>query len=351
MQDLVTHVKSYANNLFSALILVLVLLNPIQLHANDTTARVGAGGLTLLKSENIRVLEEVLEISTSKIKVSYRFLNESDHDIQTTVAFPLPDYEYDPDSVEFKQLRAYRKFKDFKNWTNGKLVPVKRDQKALIGKTDITHKLRNIGLTDDQIFETFGESTDEGTTNFTIDQENKISELFSQISKKENDTTWKVSETIYWEQIFPKGKEIEVVHEYTPNQGNAPNYMPDLYSDKTKLLHPIPKIGKNPKEACLENGTFQDVQRKIKSILNKTPYAGILVYLYDVEYILGTGRNWKGPIGSFTLRIKKDFPKQMISLCSPEKPKQINPTSLEYKLKDYTPQDKLVVYFITVDKY
>src|ERR1039457_5934174 len=136
------------------IIFVLILFSPIQAVANDTSARVGTGGITLLKSENIRMLEEVLEISMNKIKVRYRFLNESDQDIKTTVAFPLPDYEYEQDYVDLKELRAYKKFKDFKNWTNGKPVAVKRKQRALFGKTDITDKLRQIGLTDNQIFET-----------------------------------------------------------------------------------------------------------------------------------------------------------------------------------------------------
>lgn len=345
------------NKLLLVLISVLILLSPIQLHANDTTARVGAGGITLLKTENIRMLQEILELSSEKITVRYRFLNESDHDIQTTVAFPIPDYEYDPDTIDSIQSRAYSKFYNFKNWTDGKLVDVKRERKALIGTTDITEGLRNIGLTDNQIFETFGEQTSDGATAITSKQRDKVSELLFGISvENQDDPFWKVSETIYWEQTFPKGKEIEVMHEYIPNRGNAPNYISS--SSRKEFAQPIPKAfslsnkdAKSPKEACINKETIRAIQHKVNKILTKSPKSLVGVNLYDVEYILGTGRNWKGPIGNFILRIKKETPDQLVSLCFPGKPKQINPTTLEYMQTNYTPQDRLVVYFISVWKY
>lgn len=357
MQNRVTTFKSYSIHLFIVLISALALLNPIQLHANDTTARVSAGGITLLKTENIRMLQETLQISSEKITAHYRFLNESDHDIQTTVAFPLPDYEYDPDIVDFEESRAYSKFYNFKNWTDGKPVEVKRERKALFGTIDITDRLRNIGLTESQIFETFGESTSDGATVLTSNQRDKVSDLMFEISSGDFDYSfWKVSETIYWEQTFPKGKEIEVMHEYIPNRGNAPNYISS--SSRKEFAQPIPKAfslsnkdAKSPKEACINKETIRAIQHKVNKILTNSPKSLVGVNLYDVEYILGTGRNWKGPIGNFILRIKKESPDQLVSLCFPGKPKQINPTTLEYMQTNYTPQDRLVVYFISVWKY
>jgi hypothetical protein len=350
------HFTQKMNNVKTALnfvIIALVLSTTTQSSANDTTARIGAGGIILLKNESIRMLEEALEISTNKITVRYRFLNESDHDIRTTVAFPLPDYEYDPDTVELMKLRAYRKFSSFRNWVNGKPVSVKHIQKALIGTTDVTDKLRSIGLTDKQIFETFGESGANGAV-LTTNQRKRIAALFSNIpSGNKEYSSWKVSETIYWEQTFPKGKEIEALHEYIPNRGNATNYINRI--DQKEFLHPVPRAfslskesGRDPKEACVDKGTIQTVQRRIKNILSKSPDSQVGVHLFDVEYILGTGRNWNGPIGNFVLRIKKESPDQLVSLCFPGKSKKINPTTIEYIHKDYIPQNRLVIYFVTI---
>lgn len=336
------------------LLIAVLLLLPLNLSfANDSTARIGAGGMTLLKNENIRMIQEVLEISTQKIRVRYRFINESDQDIKTTVAFPLPDYEWNPVTVEFKELIAANKFSSFKNWANGKPVATKRTRKAHISGTDVTNQLRKIGLTDKQVFETFGDGIS-GDKELTDKQAKAVLDLYRQITGKTSKTAhiWKVSETIHWELSFPKGKEIEVVHEYKPNTGLAPNY---LSSTKQKeFSNPIPKAitasgqAKDPNEACLDAAAVRTVQRKINAVLKKSPDSTVGIQLQDVEYILGTGRNWKGPTGNFTLKIIKDSPDQVVSLCFPGKAKQINSKSIEFSQENYTPQDKLTVYFVSV---
>ncbi len=68
----------------------------------------------------------------------------------------------------------------------------------------------------------------------------------------------------------------------------------------------------------------------------------------NVEYILGTGRNWKGPIGTFTLRIEKETPDEIISLCFSGKPKKISPTVYEFYKRDFVPPYRLVVFFYGV---
>ena len=75
------------------LIIAAIVLQTAGAFANDSPAtRLGAGGLTFTKSEDIRMLEEVIEISTKLIRVKFRFLNESDKDIHTMVAFPGPSF-------------------------------------------------------------------------------------------------------------------------------------------------------------------------------------------------------------------------------------------------------------------
>lgn len=73
------------------------------------------------------------------------------------------------------------------------------------------------------------------------------------------------------------------------------------------------------------------------------------VVLEQVAYILGTARNWKGPIAEFTLRIKKQKPSDFVSLCFPGKPVKISQTVYEFHQTDFVPPDTLVVYFYTID--
>jgi hypothetical protein len=72
--------------------------------------------------------------------------------------------------------------------------------------------------------------------------------------------------------------------------------------------------------------------------------------LNRVEYILGTDHNWKCPIGEFKLRLKKETPEEIVSVCFPGQPEKPSPTIYEFTEKNFVPGDRLVVYFYHVDK-
>ncbi len=305
-------------------------------YANDSLARVGAGGLTLLKTDNIQMVQEILEISPTKIRVHYRFLNESKQDIKTIVAFPMPPYGFNPG---FSAGRENEKpLEDFHVWVDGKELETKTDRVATsFDGIDITDNLRKIGLSDEQIFETFGDcdvndKTMEIKCGLSEHQEAAIAKL---INERRGENRWKVAETAYWEQAFPAGKEIEVVHEYKPFVGMRYSYY-DIPSEKGV-------------DVCMDSKTLKAIANKHdkshNEIEGKDP-----ISLGEVEYILGTGRNWKGPIGNFKLIIKKELPGDIVSLCFPGKPLKASPTTIEFSQVNYIPQDKLIVFFYSFDK-
>ncbi len=86
--------KKKQANIFSMLVLfvsVWAVSIPIsRAVADDSMARVAAGGITFVESKDIRMLKEILQISTKEIRVRFTFLNESAKDIYATVAFPMP---------------------------------------------------------------------------------------------------------------------------------------------------------------------------------------------------------------------------------------------------------------------
>ena len=62
------------------------------LRADDGAASIAAGGVILMKREpRIVMAKEVLAISPDRILVDYDFRNDSDEDITTEVAFPIPE--------------------------------------------------------------------------------------------------------------------------------------------------------------------------------------------------------------------------------------------------------------------
>jgi hypothetical protein len=317
--------------------------------ANDSFGRLGAGGITFVKTQDVRILEEVLTISTDLIRVKYRFLNESDRDIRTTIAFPLPlrgihsGVRYYGGAIESsEQIR-----RSFSVRVNGISVETRYDRKAIIGDTDITAQLRQIGLTDEQIFETFAgcEVDSKGliTWDLPFSQQVKITKLLGELTK--GDSPWKVSETIYWEQLFPAKKELVVEHTYTPMPGGRYDVP---YQEGFGYVSPADYLTIYMEDPCLNDTTRRNVANRLRYYVDRG-VGWLTVYDADVEYILGTGRNWKGPIGLFKLRIKKKPRNQFISHCFPGKPREINPTTYEFVRKDYTPPDRLIVNFYTVE--
>lgn len=315
----------------------MALLISVSANANDSIARVGAGGITFLKSEDIRMAQEVLEISTKSIRVKYRFQNDSDKDIQATVAFPMPPYRWN--AGESASDINIKPFRPFATQVNGHSVATKIAKRAMIKGEDVTSLLYKIGLTDQQIFETFAHCPDDGSEKkFELCGISKNQET---LIKKLGD--WDVSETALWEQVFPANKKINVLHEYTPLVGESYGipYQKGFGNVSDILVKP------ENSEACVDDGVQSAIQRRVKSLADYGAKE-VWVWLKEVEYILGTGRNWKGPIADFKLRIKKDSPDQFISLCFPGKPRRIGETVFEFSQKNFIPQDKLIIYFYNV---
>ncbi|MDO8699602.1 MAG: DUF4424 family protein [Rhodoferax sp.] len=317
--------------------------------ANDSLARIGAGGVVLLKSQNIQMTQEILEISTQDIRVRYQFRNGSAKDIKATVAFPLPPFGWNAgQSMVDGNVRPMRGFKLI---VDGKEVPTKMVRKAVFNNLDVTDKLRKIGLSDTQILETFGDCDVERGCGLTDRQKRQISRIFGKGHANSEWPNWKVDETVYWEQVFPAGRTIEVRHEYKPFAGltyGAPYQNHHAVDGNIPWAATSESRSDSNKEACLDDGAENAITRRIDAEVRKNA-SWVNVTLHDVEYILGTARNWKGPILDFRLRLIKDSPDQIISLCFPGKPNKLSPTILEFSHANFVPQDKLIVHFYTVE--
>lgn len=304
-----------------------VLFSATGAQCDDSIARFGAGGIEFLQSQEIRMLEEVLEISTKLIRVTFRFVNESDKDIHTTVAFPLPLYNRLWES-HARPDEPKRAMANFKVLVNGRLVATDLVRRAVTSDGDITDRLRKLGLTDKEIF-------------FDVTSSDANKRILSE--KLTEPYWWKISQTVLWEMSFPAGRETLIEHSYQPAVGYS-------YSVPTGDFNPdldIPRVRSDKDNACLEDATARALEKRIKEEVAKSAKE-VFVTLQDVEYILSTGRNWKGPIGSFTLRLVKERPDQFVSVCFPGKPKKVGPTVYEFHQEDFVPPDKLVVYFYTL---
>ena len=318
--------------------------------ANDTTARVAAGGIEPLKSADVRMLQETLTISRKLVTVRYRFLNESDRDVHATIAFPMPAYGWWSGESEIDSHSV--PMDSFEVKVDGAVVPTRSVRRALVRGRDVTRELRALGLSDEQLFVNFGRASSayRGSADLRPGLEKRVRKVIGGTTMDR----WQVEETRLWEQTFPAHREIVVEHRYAPFVGriyDAPYQKGHAVDESSPELAPSSLAGAaehSPAEACVDDELRVAMQRKAAR-LAAGGAASVWRNLEDVEYILGTGRNWKGPIADFTLRIEKDKPGDIVSLCFPGQPKRVSPTVLEFHQVDLVPQDRLVVYFYSIE--
>ena len=317
--------------------------------ANDTTARVAAGGIEPLKSADVRMLQETLTISQKLVTVRYRFLNESDRDIHATIAFPMPAYGFWNGESEIDSHSV--PMNSFEVKVDGVVVPTRSVRRALVRGRDVTRELRALGLSDEQLFVNFGRASDayRDAEDLPPAQERRVRKVIGGTAMDR----WQVEETRLWEQTFPAHREIVVEHRYEPFVGriyDVPYQRGHGVDGSSPVLAPSSTQGPDhsPDEACVDADLRAAMQRKA-SRLASGGAPSVWRNLDDVEYILGTGRNWKGPIADFTLRIEKARPEDIVSLCFPGQPKRVSPTVLEFHQVDLVPQDRLVVYFYSIE--
>ena len=119
--------------------------------ADDSMATLGAGGLALEKTDKIALVSEDLYLSPTAVKVSYRFRNLTNADVETIVAFPMPDVTGSVfETVEMPDP-ARDNFLRFVTRVDGKPVDSQVEQRAFLtaeGKPDveITERLKSLGV-------------------------------------------------------------------------------------------------------------------------------------------------------------------------------------------------------------
>jgi hypothetical protein len=144
--------------------LLAVLLCTPAAWANDSDAVIEGGRVVLRKSANVVMEDEDLWIAPGEVKVAYRFVNRSDKDVDTHVAFPIAvDRDEDPDegAASGPSADLAASF-GFKLWVDGAARPVKAEVKP---------------------------------------------------SAKRNEVLF------HWPQTFPAGRPVAVKHVYTPRGG------------------------------------------------------------------------------------------------------------------------------------
>lgn len=318
-------------NLVSALLAGAALCFSGTAIADDSSATLGMGGVQLTQSADIRMAAEDLSISTTKVRVRFEFANDSSRDIDTAVAFVLPDI----DTSEFTELALGTTTNDpvnfvgFQITADGKKVPFQVEQRAIYKGHDVTALVKAAGMPVNIVI---AGSWDKLKTLTPANR--KMLEAKDLIDSKSGDGDhphWTVQTRFYWNQKFPAGKTVVFEQSYQPVTGEA-FFMTD------QLAPPAAGDFSYAKNYCFDAPTRGEIEKQLAiAKKNSTQESGAMLYALTTDYILVTGNNWKGPIGHFHMTLDKGKPENALSLCWDGELKKTGATTFEATRENFAP--------------
>ena len=371
------------NSVRCAVVGLMLALLPLPLAANDSDASVALGGVQLTREPRISMESERLTISLSKITVEYEFLNESNQDITTEVAFPIPPCE------DTERAGGIRAFDDFRLWVDGKEHKYEVEAKAFLVKyddqgnkvgnqNDVSATLRayNIDIPTLGHYFSNGKYSTEKVGKDTVDRVPDFERLSPTIKKKLSDLglvdaeygssspEWEVRKTYYWKQTFPAHKILRVRHEYTPGFGFELMGLSSLnLASRKKQLDEEKKSGGYSqtltdaallKDSCLD----PSLQRRIFArgiAAQKADPDFSYIESFWVDYILTTANSWKTPIKKFELVVERGQDQHWYgpnwdyaSFCWDGPVTRVGPHRFVATATDFVPKKELKVLFLTM---
>jgi len=316
------------------------LLVPCITLANDGSAEAtAAGGIQLVREARISMEKERLAISKDLITVEYEFLNTTNQDITTEVAFPVPEYD-----IHSMFTAGPSDLEGWHVWVEGKELKYQTETKALLDGIDFTGLLRSMSID----IASFGQ--------WDTDVNGKVSGEISRLAKHQQEELmragllnddlplWSVRKTYHWQQLFPAQKALHVKHEYKPQLG-----LEHLDEDslRQKKAEDFVKLA----DVCVDPPVRKAL---IAAVPNDNGFAEGYVEGEWVDYILTTANTWKTPIKIFELSIERPKPKghehYLVSLCWEGKIEKRGIDTFVARVTNFTPKHELRVMFFQIGK-
>ena len=323
---------------FLTALCALVSLIALPAHANDSEAETSLGGLTLKQSKHISMDSEDLFISKEQVRVKYRFTNHSDKDVTTLISFPLPTFPRDEEEVWFFMDPPDFSMMPFETKIDGKLAPLTRVTRAMLGERDITERVKALGWPVNR----FGMHGYDWQFNEMSAEERQPFIEEGLIRKVEYDgvawfPAWQVVWHITREQTFPAGKSVTVEHSYAPLTGGS---VGGALHKNVRKDYPE-GIAEYRKRYCVDDYFLKGFDKRVAA---KGENGGMNGETW-IGYVLSSGANWKGPIKDFRLVIDKGSTDNLVSFCM-DGIKKIAPTQFEVRKKNFEPKDDLNILIV-----
>jgi hypothetical protein len=312
-----------------------------QASANDTTAELTTGGLTYVQASDISMVEEALYISREEVLVDYIFRNNSDKDVESVIAFPMPDVVGgsqsdialgDPESDNFLGFSVVQDSRQTKPELQQRVIAIGVDRTEEFarrnipvlpysGKTFAALKALPADVRADWIAKGI----------ITVNSYDAGKGMQEEVTPN-----WTLRSVYWWKTRFPAGKPVSVSHRYKPSVGGT---VAMTFIDQGK---PGSTYKDYAERYCIDDA-FMKTAAKLESAAGKS---GPNYTEQWLSYILTTGANWSGPISKFKLTIDKGKPQDYVSFCG-SSVKKVGPTTFEMNATDFTPEKDLHVLFLT----
>lgn len=305
--------------------------------ANDTSATLGAGGLAFAQNDNIAMASETLYLSPEEVRVTYEFENLTDNDQEVLVAFPMPDITGDFYGMVGYPTEDSENVFGFSTTFAGEPVSAQLHQSVFALGVDRTKDLEKLGVPlAPHLMET------EGTINALPDGEKAQLVSLGLVEMQDfgdgdryYTPVWTLKSAYTWTAVFPAGETVTVEHRYKPGLGGTAG-VSFLYDDGGATLADYAA------RYCLDAPVIESVRRNMAAPDEpwSAPY-----YEAWLEYVLSTGANWAGPIGTFRLIVDKGVTENLVSFCG-EGVEKTGPTTFEAVYEDFYPWNDIEVLFL-----
>ena len=279
-----------------------------------------------VRTTQIVMESEDLQISVHKVIVRYVFRNTSPKDIDALVEFPLPDLESGDfqgpiDIPDEKRLN----FVDFRVSCNGKPVAARMEARAFFKNRDVTPLLHAAGLPVSVLDEIFS-SAIQNLTDAKF-KELEREGLIELTDSNGWEAGWIERVKFYWRQRFPAHSDIVLVQSYRPVVGGS--YIGGA-DDGSYIVKPY----------CGGPDAIRRIAQ-VKHLLHPTDSENYVnLFEDDIDFILTTGNNWSGPIRHFRLLVKSDSRQDIVLTCMPGL-RRIGPTRYELTRTNFHPASDL----------
>lgn len=304
--------------------------------ANDSQAEITIGGLVLKQSDAIRLDSQDLFISQDEVRVKYRFTNTSARDIETLVAFPLPDFEPSP----IQAVPDYENELNFRTTIDGQPLPLTLVYKATFQGRDITPFLKQHKIPVMPVSEPFDKAINSlpAALRDSMIKQEMIFEEGENAGVKMWMARWIISTAVTRNQIFPANRTVVVEHSYKPFAGGSVGGAYDPGSRKRDYFL------ERQKKFCIDRDFLAGFDRRFARLKEKHMYSEVWL-----GYALKPGANWLGPIKDFRLVVDKGRPDNMVSFCA-NGVKKISPTQFEVRYQDFKPKQDLSIMILKFEE-